>query len=152
MTPQAFEPRPNEKYLSVHWLEYFRPFDNFPAAFERLRAFLNQSRFQEVRPQQEGRMVALRVGSLRLHVRGLRLLGFSCRHCPRDGAANAYATGHGKQISDTLFDPHSGVYTMPWKGPELMAVQQYLLSRVVHTEVGKIAMPARGKGNRSTTP
>lgn len=135
VTPQAFAPRPGEAYVSFHWLEYVQPMSTFPNAFDALRAFLVQSRFGDLAPQQNGRLVALRVGSLRFHVGRRRLTGLFCRHFPR--VPEAHRLGIGKGISDPLFDPHSGVYAVPWSGAELMAVQQFLLSKVVHAEVGK---------------
>lgn len=140
VTPQAFEPREGESYVSFHWLEYIGPMRTFPEAFETLRAFLFQSPFQDIKPQAEGRLIALRAGALRVHIARLRFAGFFSRHCPR--VAGAYALGHGRAISDPLFDPHAGLYTVPRESAELLAIQQLLLSKVVHTEVGK---PAQNK-------
>ena len=78
--PGAFSPLPDEKSLSVHWLEYFgRPAD-LAAGFEILREYL-AAHPSYLQPQASGCIAALRVGGFA----GFRLLrwviiSLSCRH------------------------------------------------------------------------
>lgn len=132
ITPQAFEPVEDEGYLSVHWLEYMDGPQPLPTAFDRLRDFLMQSRFQDLKPQKSGRLAALRAGELGSSPEQVR---FVCKHVARERPE--IRDGRGRGFDEPGYDPHSGVYSLPWKGAELLAVQQYLLSKVVYHEAGK---------------
>jgi hypothetical protein len=135
VTPQAFEPVKNEQYLSVHWLEYFQDDSPFHESFDRLRDFLVSSPFKDLKPQKDGRLLALSVGGLSDFRKGNKLVRFKCKHVPR--VKPWLKIGHNHSADTPGFDPHSGVYAMPWSGAELLAVQQYLLSKVIYQESGK---------------
>ncbi len=130
--PQAFEPVKNEGYLSVHWLEYIDDAQTLPSAFDKLRDFLVSSRFNDIKPQKSGRLAALCSGDLETRHERVR---FVCKHVPREEPDLPNGKGH--QFADPGYDPHAGVYTLPWSGAEQLAVQQYLLSKVVYHEAGK---------------
>jgi hypothetical protein len=128
----VFSPNPGEIYLSVHWLEYFHPLDSFPTALARLRDFLLSNPAPQVRPQKSGKLAVLQVGSIHRWGRN----HFRCRHVPM--CTPAFRTGVGQSPKDPKFDPHSAIFAFPWKGPEALAVQQYLLSKVLYSEQGKL--------------
>lgn len=134
--PQAFEPKVGEFYLSVHWLEYFQKGVSFQEGFDRLRDFLASSALGDLKPQKKGKLAALRVGCLGdSREEGIRV-NFKCKHAPRVGRPWLKA-GEGHLCTEPGFDPHSGIYTFPWKGAEQLAVQQFLLSKVIYEEVAK---------------
>lgn len=133
ITPQAFEPIKDEDYLSVHWLEYLNGDKDLAAGFDNLRAFLTVSRFNDLKPQKTGRLAALLAGGFAAPPAvGVR---FKCKHVAREQPC--LSDGRGHQNTESGFDPHAGVYTLPWKGAELLAVQQYLLSKVIYHEPAK---------------
>lgn len=67
----------------------------------------------------------------------------ACLHEPRTKPpAVPLPCGIGSEPNDPRFDPHSGIYTFPTRGAESLAVQQFLLSRVVHVEPGKVPAKA----------
>jgi hypothetical protein len=137
LLPQAFSPRPGESYVSVHWLEYLQPVSTMASSFEALRLFMTSSSHPELKLQKSGRLAAVRVADLQgYRVESRRWSGLFCRHVPR--VWNAYRSGQGRLMTDMRFDPHSGLYTVPWQGPESLAVQQFLLSKVVHIEPSKV--------------
>ncbi|WP_406867750.1 hypothetical protein [Paraburkholderia fungorum] len=136
ITPQAFEPVQDEGYLSVHWLEYLSEEDGLPEGFQLLRQFLVQSRFGDLKLQKSGKLAAIPVQSLTTISEPSLAVAFRCKHVPRE--APSLASGVDRQISDHGFDPHSGVYSLPWKGAELLAVQQYLISKIIHEEPSKV--------------
>lgn len=135
LTPQAFEPVKDEGYLSVHWLEYFGAQDR-DTGLAALRQFLLVSPFNDFKPQQKGRLAVIQVTALRPFGRIPRRITFHCRHVPR--TARYLRSGHGRPYIAPGFDPHAGVFAMPLSGARLLAVQQYLLSRVSHVAPGKI--------------
>lgn len=132
ITPQAFEPVKDEGYLSVHWLEYLNDDKDLPTGLDNLRNFLTTSRFGDLKPQKTGKLAALLAGGFDAPPGAVR---FKCKHVPREKPALLDGCGH--QTTDHGFDPHAGAYTLPWKGAELLAVQQYLLSKVVYHEPAK---------------
>lgn len=136
ITPQAFDPVENEGYLSVHWLEYLSEDDDLPAGFQLLRQFLVQSRFGDLKLQKTGKLAAIPVQSLATISDPSLAVTFRCKHVPREKPS--LPSGINNRISDPGFDPHSGVYSLPWKGAELLAVQQYLVSKIIHEEQSKI--------------
>jgi hypothetical protein len=138
ITPQAFEPRPGESYLSVHWLEYLTNKQQHAHALLDLRTFLTtKTSFTEMKLEPKGALAVLDAASVRGYRRGWELVLLACRHAPRCKPFRRY-TGVACNLDEPGFDPHSAIYSMPWRGAERLAVQQYLLSKVVHSEPGKI--------------
>ena len=132
ITPQAFAPRRNETYLSAHWLEYFQPMDTIALSLDRLRDFLSQSAHGELTLKKSDLLAVLKVEELRSPKEGARFTRLFCRHLPR--GESCASRGGLLDYSDPNFDSHSGIYTIPWKGAELLAIQQFLLSKVLHSE------------------
>lgn len=135
--PQAFDPRKGEAYLSVYWVEYLTNKKQPAHVLLDLRTFIDtHSRFDEMKLERKGALAILDAASLRGYWKGWVLVMLRCKHAPRcrpylrfSGEASAPVTSG--------FDPHSAIYSMPWRGAERLAVQQYLLSRVVYSEPGK---------------
>ncbi len=138
ITPQAFEPRKGETYLSVHWLEYLTNKNQHAHALLDLRTFLaTNTRFTEMKLEAKGMLAVLDATSVRGYRRGWDLVLLACRHAPRCMPFRRYR-GAACAANEPGFDPHSAIYSMPWRGAERLAVQQYLLSKVVYSEAGKI--------------
>lgn len=134
--PQAFQPRPTDTYISVHWLEYFGPLRGFDDAMQALRDFLGRSAHGELKLDSKGRLVALRVNDICAKISDRRWTRLWVRHVPR--ASQVYRTGLGHEVSGKRFDPHSGIYSVPRRHAEELAVQQFLLGKIVHDAPAKL--------------
>ena len=132
----AFQPRPGEHYLSVSWLDYLKRGASFPDGLSLLRANMVANADRELKLQKSGRLAVLPVTAITgSRVKGWRWGRLQCRYQPR--VKNVLPHGEG-QTGSKLCDPHSAIFTVPWKGAELLSVQQYLLSKVVHQEASKL--------------
>lgn len=141
--------RPADRYLSVHWLEYFGS-HAVAHGVQLLREFLLSSKVPgERKPSRNGRLAVLSCDSTceqSLEAVGINI---SFRHIPRneanaapavtispDGVVSIAAAHAAATESGQVLDPHSGVFTLPEQAPLELAVQQFLASQVVHSEPG----------------
>lgn len=142
VTESCFIPRPGERYLSVHWLEYLGagPLQDQLIA---LRTYLAASPVQgERRPTRNGKIAVLRAGALHEESLDAVMVAIECRHVPRIAHATVQVTPEGVIVRPAAganaSDPHSGIYTLPQEAAHELAVQQFLVSRVVYAEVGRV--------------
>lgn len=146
---QGTDQRPADNYLSVHWLEYLCT-GTVPISLASLRAFLLTSTIPgERRPSSQGKLAVINCEQATSSAMREIQLVIDFKHEPRlqpaaqgyevvaDGAiqmglARVQAATHG-----TAIDPHSGMYTLPEAEAHRLAVQQFFVSQVIHTEPGK---------------
>jgi len=97
---------------------------------------LEHSQFEkEFKPTAKGKLAVLRVGELVDFTKDGKTTGFVCKHMPRE--KNGPKFGEQYDFRTAGFDPHSGIFTLPLEGAELLAVQQYLISKIIYSEPGK---------------
>lgn len=142
--------RAADRYLSVHWLEYFGH-GSFSECLKKLRAFLLNSQVpRERKPTTNGKLAVLPCDQLILMAQQEVQIEIQVHHEPR--VANVATSievspegeiryGIAPQQALTLglnLDPHSGIHTLPEAAAHQLAVQQYLVSNVVYVEPGRI--------------
>jgi len=147
----ATDERPAELYLSLHWLEYLG-LGSFPECLARLRAYLLASPYpKERKPTTKGKVAVMCCEDVVSQAALELQIGIDFAHEPRlpNVATSIEVSEQGQitrfgiapqqaaELGQTL-DPHCGLYTLPEEAAHQLAVQQFLVSTVIHTELGRL--------------
>ena len=156
ITAACFKPhegtdeRPADRYLSVHWLEYFGRGELIPLLLS-LREFLAASTIpRERRPTRHGRLAVLACDAVIAAAEADAIAEVQFRHEPRipnvapgiivalDGTVSIGVDRDAAAQAGQQLDPHSGIHTVPLEAAHELAFMDLLVSNVVHVEPGRM--------------
>jgi hypothetical protein len=155
VTAACFKPhegtdeRPADRYLSVHWLEYFGRGELSPL-LQSLREFLAASTIpRERHPTRNGRLAVLACDAVVAAAHANAIAEVQFRHEPRvqnaasgislapDGTVSIGVDRDAAALAGLPLDPHSGIHTVPLEAAHELAFMDLLVSNVVRVEPGK---------------
>lgn len=141
--------RAADRYLSVHWLEYLGGVE-VSGRLQVLRDFLLNSTIPgERKPTAKGKLAVLACDQVVAQAPQVMQVEVRFAHEPRtanpasgvsispDGVVTIGVDVPLALASGQSLDPHSGLFTFPEEASHQLAVQQFLVAQVFHTEPGR---------------